>query len=90
MYSIKLETEDLSGNVSTHQITVTVDNTPPARPVIVSATAINADATVTWNANAELDLAGYLLYRNDQLANATGIVIGDLEAVYDRRRAICR
>ncbi len=78
-YSVKLETGDTSGNVNIHQITVTVDNTPPNAPVIVTAIASAADAAVTWNANAEPDLAGYLLYRNDQLANVSGIVVGDLK-----------
>ena len=79
VYSLKLEAEDTSGNVNTHRISVTIDNTPPAKPQIVSATASNADAGVTWNANTESDLAGYLLYRNDQLANVTGVVVGDLK-----------
>ena len=78
-YSVKLETEDTSGNVNIHQITVTVDNTPPNAPVIVAAIASAADATVTWNANTEPDLAGYLLYRNDRLANVNGIIVGDLK-----------
>ncbi len=79
-YSIKLEAEDTSGNITSHQISVTIDNTAPERPVILSAGAIISNATVTWKANTDSDLAGYLLYRNDQLANVTGIVVGDLAA----------
>jgi hypothetical protein len=36
-YSIKLEAEDLSGNISTHQTVVTIDNIPPAKPELISA-----------------------------------------------------
>lgn len=78
-YSIKLEGEDLAGNVSTHQIQVTIDNTPPKAPLLLAAAASNADVAITWKANSETDLAGYLLYRNDQLANVKGIVAGNLK-----------
>jgi len=77
--SVKLDAEDTSGNISTQQITLTIDNTPPAKPVIISALGQDATAMITWNTNSETDLAGYLIYRNDQLANATGNVIGDLK-----------
>ncbi len=79
VYSIKLEAEDLSGNVNTQQVIVTIDNTAPAKPVIVSAIASGSTATVTWNANTESDMAGYLVYRNDQLANANGLVVGNVK-----------
>ncbi len=79
VYSIKLEAEDIFGNITTHQISVTIDNTPPATPLLLSASAIAADATITWRTNTEADLAGYLLYRNDQLANVNGIVVGDMK-----------
>ncbi len=79
-YTLKLEAEDLSGNVGTHQVTVTVDNQPPAAPVLVSAVSqgsLSSAADVVWLANSEPDLAGYLLYRNDDPANAAGSAVGD-------------
>ncbi len=79
VYSIKLETEDISGNTNTHQVSVTIDNTPPAAPMLISASATGADVALEWEANTESDLAGYLLYRNDQPANVQGIVTGDLK-----------
>ncbi|TAK08359.1 MAG: hypothetical protein EPO39_04595, partial [Candidatus Manganitrophaceae bacterium] len=78
VYSIRLEGEDLIGNISTYQITVTVDNTPPNAPLLLSATPNGSDVHLAWQSNTDGDLAGYLLYRNDQLANATGVVVGDL------------
>ncbi|WP_281184377.1 CARDB domain-containing protein [Trichlorobacter lovleyi] len=78
-YSIKLEGEDLSGNISTHQIQVTIDNTPPKAPLLLAAAASSADVAVSWKVSSEADLAGYLLYRNDQLANVKGIVAGNLK-----------
>lgn len=77
-YSIKLEAEDLSGNVNSHQITVTIDSTPPSAPLLVSAIADASDVDIAWQANDEDDLAGYLLYRNGRLANAGGNIINDL------------
>ena len=78
-YAIKLEGEDISGNVETHQITVTIDNTAPAAPILLSATPVGSDVALTWQANTEPDLAGYLLYRNGQPVNASGMVVGDLK-----------
>ena len=78
--SIKLETEDLSGNTNSHQITVIVDDVPPAAPVLTSAADSGSNVTIMWNANTEADLLGYLLYRNDRLANApSNVALGDLK-----------
>ena len=78
IYSIRLEAEDVAGNINMHRITVSIDNTPPAKPVLISAVPGDSDITVSWQANTEPDLAGYLLYRNGRLANVPGTVIGDL------------
>lgn len=79
LYSIKLEAEDLSGNISTSGIRMVIDNTPPAAPVLISAVPNLSDVALSWRANTEQDLIGYLLYRNDQLVTATGVVIGNLK-----------
>jgi Tol biopolymer transport system component/flagellar hook assembly protein FlgD/fibronectin type 3 domain-containing protein len=78
IYTIRLEGEDLSGNIAHRQVTVTVDNLPPQAPNLVSAVATGADAAIEWQPVDDADLAGYLLYRNHQLVNVAGLVIGDL------------
>lgn len=78
-YSLKLEAEDLSGNVTLQTISINIDNTPPTAPVLLSAINNGADVTLNWAASPEPDLAGYLLYRNDQLANGVGAVVRNLK-----------
>lgn len=82
LFSLKLDAEDLSGNVNTHQVTVTVDNRPPQAPVLTGVAArgpLSAEVDIVWDPNGERDLAGYLLYRNEELANAPGLVTGNLK-----------
>ena len=78
-YSIKLEAEDLSGNISTDSVVFMADNQAPAAPVLLSAVLTVADVAITWQANSEPDLAGYLLYRNDRLVNGPDEINGLLE-----------
>ena len=78
-YTIRLEGEDLIGNISAQTVSVTVDNTPPSVPVLLSAIAAGADVTLTWRSNTEADLVGYAVFRNDQVANATGSVVANLK-----------
>jgi Tol biopolymer transport system component/subtilase family serine protease/fibronectin type 3 domain-containing protein len=78
-YIVKLEAEDLSGNISSKEIAVTLDNQPPQTPVLLAANASISDVSLVWEANTDSDLAGYLLYRNDRLANVESVVIGDLK-----------
>lgn len=78
-YTLKLEAEDLSGQVATDRVTVKVKNTPPKAPIQLQGSVRNSDdIPLTWTPGTEPDLQGYLLYRNQQLANSTGLVIGSL------------
>lgn len=77
-YTLRLEAEDLSGNVNVKTVTVTVDNTPPAAPVLLTATPDGSTIALAWQANVEPDLAGYLVFRDGRLANESGTVLGDL------------
>ncbi|MEZ5332102.1 MAG: CARDB domain-containing protein [Thermoanaerobaculia bacterium] len=77
-YTITLEAEDLVGNRATTQVTVTVDNEAPAAPTNLVAAVDGSDVHLGWDANAEPDLLGSLLYRGDDLVNAEGPILGDL------------
>ncbi len=79
VYSIKLEAEDNSGNISILKQTLTVDKTSPSPPVLLSATATGSNVSVVWKLNSEADLAGYLLMRNGQLVNGAGMSFRDVK-----------
>jgi subtilase family serine protease len=77
---IALEAEDTSGNSARATVQVVVDNDAPAAPVLTAVTNVPAaDAlTATWTPSPDADVAGYLVYRNGRVANAPGVVIGEL------------
>jgi subtilase family serine protease/flagellar hook assembly protein FlgD len=76
MQSLKLEAEDIYGVIATDIATVTVDNTPPPAPLQLTAQANGADVTLRWTASAAPDLAGYIVLRDERIANAPGPVVG--------------
>jgi chitodextrinase len=69
---LRLDAEDMRGNVATATADVVIDNAPPAAPTGLVASIVGADAQAHWDPNGEADLLGYLLYRDNQLVNATG------------------
>ena len=77
---LALEAEDRAGNVARATVLVEVDQLPPAPPTNLSVTNVPAPTSLTaaWTASASTDVEGYLVYRNGRIANATGVVIGDL------------
>lgn len=77
-YVLTLEADDIHTNTATASITVSIDNTAPAQPGGLTAVATASDVALSWDVNTETDLAGYLLFRNGRLANATTAVVGDL------------
>ena len=79
-YVLALEAEDDSGNQARVAVAVIVDHSPPPAPHLQEPIDSGpADTLIPrWTPPAAEDIAGYLVYRNGQLANAPGIVIGDL------------
>lgn len=79
-FTLLLEAEDTSGNQASRRVTVIVDNEAPSPPVLVSVLNQPAPETLTstWTASSASDVDGYLLERNGQIANAPGVVVGDL------------
>ena len=81
-YVLAVEGEDVYGNEARVTSALTVDTVPPEPPLVLSVAKGPAATTLTstWTASPSPDVAGYLLYRGGQLANATGVVIGDPRA----------
>lgn len=71
-HTLRLSAWDIEGRVQRAQATVSVDNVAPAAPTSLTATATGNDVALTWDANTEPDLAGYLLYRDGELVNGDG------------------
>ena len=71
-YTIQLTASDIHGNTGGVSITVIVNNTAPSGPLNLTASTYISNVTLNWNASANTDIAGYILYRNDQIANALG------------------
>ncbi len=77
--TLKLEAEDLSGQVATATAAVLVDNVAPLAPSQLAGQVNGPNASLSWTASPSADVAGYLLWRNGRLANAQGPVVGSLK-----------
>jgi YVTN family beta-propeller protein len=79
-YILTLEAQDAAGNRATATLPLIVDLTAPAPPVLVSVTSGDAadKLVVDWTASPSADVAGYLVRRNGRIANAQGVVVGDV------------
>lgn len=78
-YTLKLEAEDVFGAITSDRVSVRVDNTVPAAPLQLQAVANGARVQLSWNASASPDVAGYILYRDERVVNASGAVVGSLK-----------
>jgi subtilase family serine protease/flagellar hook assembly protein FlgD/fibronectin type 3 domain-containing protein len=73
-----LSASDRNENRASADAEVVIDDVPPAVPTGLEANLTARDVAVRWNPNTESDLLGYLLYRDDQLVNASSAPPGDL------------
>ena len=71
-FRLRLEAEDVHGNLAVAETPVVIDNLGPAAPTGLTAAAASGDVALAWNANSETDLAGYLLYRDGRLIHGSG------------------
>jgi len=77
-HTIVAELHDFKGMVSTKSAQVTVANTlPPAKPAALAATVEWKTVWLDWSPNAEPDLEGYNVYRDDVLLNETPLLWSD-------------
>jgi len=84
LYQLRLDARDIFGHSASHTISVEVDNTEPVAPVLTVAVASAQDPDaevddihIEWTLSpSPPDLEGFYLYRNGQLANSPGPVIG--------------
>ena len=82
-YTLALEADDTHGNTSRIVETLVVDTQPPGAPVLtdVAQPGSPTDRLVpAWSPSPSADAAGYLVYRNGAIANASTVVLGDLHA----------
>ncbi len=72
-----LEAWDRSGNRASDSALITIDNLPPAAPTGLIAIDSNGDGQITWDANIESDLLGYILLRNGSPVNGGAVFPND-------------
>ena len=79
---ITVKATDSASNISrASDMVVVVYNEPPAAPTGLASTVSDHDVTLTWNPNAESDLSGYNLYRNEEKLNTpSALTSGNITA----------
>jgi len=79
-YSYQVVAVDKSGKESTASSAVSATAGKPATPTGLVATSGNGQVILSWNANLETDLQGYLVYQNLDTEGSTDIAKSSLGA----------
>lgn len=77
-YLLSLSARDRAGNETEQSVVITLDNTAPEAPNGLQASVNGNDVDLVWTASPSTDAEGYLVMRNDRIANADGPVVGDI------------
>ncbi|WP_224364170.1 CARDB domain-containing protein [Hyalangium versicolor] len=62
--TLRLEAEDLIGNVSETRVAFLIDNLPPVTPTLAPLTVAGSTVTLSWQTTAEDDLLGFVIFRD--------------------------
>jgi len=77
--TLRLDVLDGHGNEASTAVIVSIDNRPPRAPTGLTAELVGGEkVALSWAAGSEVDLLGFLLYRNGDPVNWTGPVPEDL------------
>jgi|GEM_PF-1227674 len=78
-YTLRLEAEDIYDNVGSVSVRVFPDNLAPPAPQNLQAALSGSDVSLNWDALAGVDdLAGYLVFRGEQLLGTSDTVLDAL------------
>jgi hypothetical protein len=71
--TLKLTAEDLAGNTSETRVLLNVDGNPPSAPAGLAADPGEEGVLLSWIANPEADIQGYLVFRDGKPLTAGDI-----------------
>ena len=78
VYTLRLEVENLIGRTAVDTVTVKVKNKVPSPALSLTGSANGNAVSLSWQVSQDADVQGYLVYRDQRIANASGVVVGSL------------
>ncbi len=77
-YTLLLQASDTQQNVSEFEVNFTSDNVSPDQPLNLAVTVLDPDSIeLSWQASMAADLAGYVVFADDQLVSGNGVTVVD-------------
>lgn len=75
IYLIRLQAEDVSGNLTSVEHAISIDNLPPNAPLNLTHQLMGSNqVNLSWTPNSESDLSGYVLFRNGVIISGGGSI----------------